>query len=90
MKIKTLLKDKKRWTQGAMARNKYGNPIHPTNPKAVRWCLQGAITKCYPDPRIRYSVARILQDLLPICTLSSFNDHSEHTHVLQLVTKAAV
>lgn len=31
------------WTRNALARNRYGNPVRPTNPNAVKWCALGAV-----------------------------------------------
>ena len=38
-----LLSDRKRWTQGTLARDITGNEVSPTDSEAVCWCLFGAI-----------------------------------------------
>ena len=48
MKIKELLSDPSKWTQGKIARDSSMNEIHPNDPQAVCWCLIGAVRKCYP------------------------------------------
>lgn len=48
MKIKELLSDESKWTQGAHARDKDEIPVNSQSPEAVRWCLVGAWEKCYP------------------------------------------
>ena len=34
----------KGWTQGIMARDKWGTSCYPTSSLAVSWCLSGALT----------------------------------------------
>jgi hypothetical protein len=45
MKAYELLDSPEKWTQGAMARNADGDVVAVTSPKAVRWCLAGAIKR---------------------------------------------
>lgn len=36
------------WSRGAGAQDRDGNPVDPTDPKAVKWDIRGAITAAYP------------------------------------------
>ena len=47
MKVKEFL-TKENWTQRAFALRQDGNPCHWLDTKAVKFCLQGALLKCYP------------------------------------------
>ncbi len=47
MKAYELLNSPEKWTQGAYARDKYNETISSESPAAVKWCVHGAITKCY-------------------------------------------
>jgi hypothetical protein len=49
MKIKELLTDESKWTQGSFARDKDGNKVGLATPEAVCWCISGAVMRCY-DP----------------------------------------
>lgn len=49
LKISELLKDPKRHTKGHYARNAKNRPVRPESDQAVKWCLVGAISHCYPD-----------------------------------------
>jgi hypothetical protein len=44
--VSELLSDPKRWTQGALARDKNGEAVSPFSPAAVAWCVLGALFKC--------------------------------------------
>ncbi|PYQ25648.1 MAG: hypothetical protein DMF56_27015 [Acidobacteria bacterium] len=47
MKISELLTDASKWTQRTYARDEFGDDVAATDPKAVSWCLVGALVKCY-------------------------------------------
>lgn len=61
MKIKELLSDASKWTQGRHAADEKGNDELPESSNAVCWCLSGAIMKCYLDDneianRLRFKI----------------------------------
>jgi hypothetical protein len=41
-----LIRDPKRWTRGAAARDAKGEKVGALNPAATCWCADGAIVKC--------------------------------------------
>jgi hypothetical protein len=45
------------WTQGAYARTLMDRPITPTAPAAVRFCLDGALMRCFKG-HIEHTAAR--------------------------------
>jgi hypothetical protein len=49
MKTYELLDSPEKWTKGVCARDSRGKEIDPESPKAICWCIKGALYKCYPD-----------------------------------------
>jgi hypothetical protein len=47
MKVKDILSDPSKWTQGAAARNKRGELCSVLSPDATRFCILGAIARVY-------------------------------------------
>lgn len=47
MKIKELLTDASKWTQGTSARNAQGKAVPTKSPEATSWCLVAAYVKVY-------------------------------------------
>lgn len=52
MKIKELLSDESKWTKGWVARDSDKTPVNALSEKAVCWCLEGAVRKCYSSETI--------------------------------------
>ena len=51
MKAHELLSDESKWCQKTFAVDAHGVSIHCDNPRAVAWCLDGALLRCYLDAR---------------------------------------
>jgi hypothetical protein len=49
MKIKDLLTSDDKWTQGVMARDRFGRECLPGSPDAESYCIMGALCKAYDD-----------------------------------------
>ena len=47
IKVRNLLTRESKWCQGAYAQTKKGKDVLYNHSKAVRWCLWGAMKKCY-------------------------------------------
>ena len=65
MKVRELLSDESKWTQGTFAATKGGHPCQPLSPRAAKWCLVGAIERCYEievQARIRIVVIEHIRD----------------------------
>jgi hypothetical protein len=81
-----LISDKKRWTQGAYARDANGGKVGALNPNAVCWCWTGAVIKCGGGQTFGAGLSGELLDLLkgetagPVHT----NDDKGHTAAMAL------
>ncbi len=88
MKIRELLTDETKWTQGQAARTITGEATSATGESAVRWCLLGAIMKCYGHS---YSVQLDVELLLrsTVNGIVTYNDdpNREFEEVKALVEK---
>ena len=75
MKIKELLSDSSKWTKRAMARDFNDLTCVAHCDIAIKWCLLGAIVKCYPGG---YKRIQILNKIIDngISDISGFNDLS--------------
>jgi hypothetical protein len=49
MKVRELLSDESKWCKGPLAVDKEGRQTTPKSPTACKWCLWGAILRCYAD-----------------------------------------
>lgn len=100
MKVKELLADPNAWTQGAMARGADGGAVTPVGSSSVpacKWCLLGAVAKCYHDrPILGGQVIRAIHQAISKLdgagSLVMWNDAPGRTHaeVLALVTELNV
>ena len=81
-----LLTDPKRWTKGTLARDDRGVPTCVDDPKAVCWCLMGALHKCYLSGNYADAIERLANVLtaMGIPSLVAFNDHPDTTHAMVL------
>lgn len=63
MKIRDLLADPSKWTQGAYARDAEGNKIRFRSGRdsAVCWCLQGAVQHCYDDDEVAWRILKLIR-----------------------------
>ncbi len=82
MLVSDLLASEADWIKGPMAVDANGVLCGPTNLKACRWCLLGAICKCYPTLDGRREAAAKLQPLVVpygFNSLSEFSDNPNTT-----------
>lgn len=64
MKIRELLTDESKWTQGAFAQTATGHPVDYEDENAAKFCLVGAARKCYGRGEAGNAVLRtIISDL---------------------------
>lgn len=94
MKVKDLLSSSDKWCQGFEAKTIDGHPVSPHVDEAARWCIVGAISKCYGDDTPEYYAARekfaeVIHDVQPI---SVWNDEPGRTftEVRKKVLKAGI
>jgi len=91
--VAALLRDKRRWTKGTTGETADGLVVGWDSPKAVRFCLVGAIRKVY-GPRSN-SIMETLRKhhlLNNSCGIINFNDaaSTSHADVMRLVRKAKI
>lgn len=89
--VKSLLSDKRRWTQKHLARNEEGWPVVPLSSNANCWCLLGALCKTRLEQNV--DADSDAYTTLLRCAgkpLASFNDSATHEEVLELVEKAII
>ena len=91
MKVKNLLKTKKQWTKNAFARNKYGHVVDINSKSASRYCLVGAIERCYGYHTDEHQsvIKKFNKTQHEYFTLFGFNDDKSTTFedVKTLITK---
>jgi len=92
MKVKELLSDKSKWTQGVYARNKDGESVLSCDPQATCYCLSGALARCYVGGSATFWIMyrRIEALLAPNQTIPRFNDKATFEEVKALVEMADV
>lgn len=79
MKVKELLRIGSSWTKGTFART-YGDwPVTVDSPLAIRYCLSGAISKCYPHPHEGRIIADKVRTELNKNSIVGWNDAPERT-----------
>lgn len=47
MKVYELLNHPRKWIKSCLARNKQGDSVNSRSRQAAKWCLVGALEKCY-------------------------------------------
>jgi hypothetical protein len=81
-KARERIADPKRWTTGAFARDKDGNPVPVFDGKAVCWCVSGALAHI-----AGYSDGYDAEKLLMPGGVAGYNDAHSHAEVLELLDK---
>lgn len=85
-KVRKLIENPENWTQGASARDRYGDFVDFDDPTACKFCLVGASAK------VDYHVTLSYLIFVPSthANIAEFNDDPNRTHaeVLQLIDDA--
>lgn len=92
MTVSELLNKKSRWTTGVSARSFTGSAVLFDSENAVKWCVSGAILKCYIGSRAaffldkanQYAKNKGYQDL------PHFNDNVSFESVRQLIEELGI
>lgn len=86
MKVRDFL-NRKNWCKGVLALDANGLAVPPRDSSAVRFCLLGAVERCYPENR-----GKIIMTLLSHVpeNLSRFNDTAIWEQIEALLEKADV
>lgn len=89
-RVRELLSEPGRWTQGAYARTAAGTPCSSTAAEAVCWCLRGALSKAaHGEPsKARYELRQQL-DAATLVPTWEWNDRrsTRHADVLALLDR---
>jgi hypothetical protein len=90
VKAHVLLEPPEAWVQGALAVDCDGHHCPPDDPTACRWCVVGALKKCYgPDSfliieplkaDLEQNRALVLESLSYHNIVAYWNDSPERTH----------
>lgn len=85
MKVYELLDKPEKWCQGHMAEDHFGKIINADSSLACRWCLVGAICRCYPIDTGMEKLKDIVNKLdkvseLPLISVGIWNDQAERTY----------
>lgn len=76
MKAYELLAKPESWTKCAESRDSNNHPVYPLKSLAVKWCVVGAILKCYPN-----SYEDMIAKLhTRIYNVDLWNDHPNTNH----------
>lgn len=83
MKVKNFLKEQN-WCKYAEGINSYGKVTHARDRDCIKWCLSGAISKCYrSNPKKMYHVVKVVNSILRSfynCqSIIEFNDDEKKT-----------
>ena len=70
--------DPSRWTQYDEARDSSGQHISAKDPRAVQWCISGAVDKLYPT-FCDHDAWMKMRSLMPGGTVVGFNDNPKRT-----------
>jgi hypothetical protein len=95
MKVKDILTDESKWTQGVDARDRYGHRCDPCSGSAVSFCVTGAALRAYQhSARAQNKAIRSLLRAIPseYADLESWNDETDRTFddVRRLIELAGV
>lgn len=88
-----MLKDfltKDKWCQWSFALDDQGELVLETHPRACKWCLVGAIHKCYQYPETKCMVVEKLSSLIGNQSLIEFNDTHTWNEIKALIERANV
>lgn len=83
MKAYELLADPESWIKGTVAKNKNNEPVKPLSQLAVKWCLIGAVYKCYPNNK--FSMLTKLSNRIYDVSVWNDHPHTDHSMVISLL-----
>jgi len=88
-KAQDLIRNPKRWTQEAVARDKFGNEVSPLDDKASRFDMIGAIQRQNPPADEYGSVINCLRRACGGLSPYEFNDGHGHKAVMKAFGRAS-
>lgn len=86
MKVYELLGSEDKWTKQAYARDIDCKTVSPLSVKACRWCIVGAILKCYPEEQ-SFIHEKLNEYLSKTCRkyIIEWNDNSVYEEIIRVV-----
>lgn len=84
------------WTTNVFARSAEGNPVSVDSPKAVSFCVRGAISKALleaghpqwrPNQYPEYDISRQIQKIFEVDDAGGWNNTNNHAGVLDGLKK---
>lgn len=96
MKIKELFSSHHKWTKYGSAKNNKGESVRSCDLDATRFCLSGAVSRCYPNVLERIKILKKLKSSIEKYTgekysgITNFNDSSSFKDVKNVVEQANV
>jgi hypothetical protein len=87
MKAYELLKSHRQWTRGAFARTARGVECDAADPRAVRWCLLGALQKCTEGHEYDRIRAAIRRELCTTCIAVWNDERATYDEVIRLLRR---
>ena len=88
-KARALIEDKKRWTRGEYARDRWSHHVDPDDVRAVRWCALGALDRqIAAGSRVHMHLYMTALELYRSESVSEINDDMGHKYVLKLYDRA--
>lgn len=79
MKVWQLLSDESKWTKNCYARDRNEFGANHASRTAVKWCLIGAMLRCYDSDDLQKINGRVEAHLDNQSSTSSWNDAPERT-----------
>lgn len=86
MKAYELLANPENWTKGNFAKDANNNRVSIDSPSAVKWCLDGALMKCYKNNSY-LDMYRKLQTEHQNIVKWNDHPHTNHAMVIALLKK---
>lgn len=85
------------WTQNAYAENACGIAVDARGPNACRWCIEGALAKCFDVVEIRtieeyHKLLKHVRETTGFMSIAHWNDYPQRTHaeVLELLKEVGL
>jgi hypothetical protein len=90
---RALIEDKRRWTYGVYARDRYSRHVWPDSEHAVRWCALGALRRVerawsLPFNACIRALDKACLELYADCSVEDVNDKLGHDAVLAMYNHA--
>ena len=89
-----VLRDPNRWVAHCRAADIQGNPVPPTDPRAYKWCLEGAVAMASnPDGVMPPYFMKLLDEVVmelyrEECGVNCLEEYCYHGHIVRVLQRA--